>query len=118
MQVADEFSKVFVDVAVQAEPDLGLPQLFHESVVYDFIVTGDGMMPYADSQHGGIFGESPGWVRVSLSPTVSEEEFQTLLEAVDYVARHGHEYLDRYELCDETGEWMHKGEIASAKVAP
>ena len=37
----------------------------------------------------GHLGEKPGWVRISLAPTVSEEEFQALLEAVDYVARRG-----------------------------
>ncbi|MBU0508301.1 hypothetical protein KKH27_05645 [bacterium] len=53
----------------------------------------------------GHIGEKHGWLRVSLGPTVSEEEFQTLLEGIDYVARHGKEYEDRYELSDETGEW-------------
>ncbi|MBU0507749.1 aminotransferase class V-fold PLP-dependent enzyme [bacterium] len=56
----------------------------------------------------GHIGEKPGWVRVSLGPTVSEEEFQTLLEGIDYVAHHGKEYEDRYELSDETGEWTWK----------
>ena len=56
----------------------------------------------------GHIGEKPGWVRVSLSPTVSEEEFQVLLEAVDHVANHGKEYEDRYTLSDETGEWTWK----------
>ncbi|HEY3295283.1 MAG TPA: aminotransferase class V-fold PLP-dependent enzyme [bacterium] len=58
----------------------------------------------------GHIGEKPGWVRISLSPTVSEEEFQTLLEAVDHLLKHGHEYADRYELRDETGEWVWKGD--------
>jgi hypothetical protein len=44
-------------------------------------------------------------VRVSLSPTVSEEEFQALLEGVDCVARRGRELADGYTLNDETGEW-------------
>ncbi len=57
----------------------------------------------------GHIGEKPGWVRISLAPTVSEEEFQVLLEAVDYVARHGKEYEDRYALSDESGEWVWKG---------
>ena len=59
----------------------------------------------------GHIGEKPGWVRVSLSPTVSEEEFQTLLEAVDHIAKHGKEYEDRYELHDDTGEWSWKGKM-------
>lgn len=64
----------------------------------------------------GHIGEKPGWVRVSLSPTVSEEEFQTLLEAVDHLVKNGRSYLDRYELCDETGEWLWKGKKKPASA--
>jgi selenocysteine lyase/cysteine desulfurase len=56
----------------------------------------------------GHIGEKPGWVRISLGPTVTEEEFQALLEAVDHVARRGREHLDGYELSDATGEWVLK----------
>jgi selenocysteine lyase/cysteine desulfurase len=56
----------------------------------------------------GHIGEKPGWVRISLGPSVSEEEFQVLLEAVDHIAHHGKEYEDQYELSDETGEWSWK----------
>ncbi len=64
----------------------------------------------------GHIGEKPGWVRISLSPTVSEEEFQVLLEAVDHIARHGKEYEDRYHLIDDTGEWVYSGKRAAANV--
>ena len=53
----------------------------------------------------GHLGEKPGWVRISLSPTVSEDEFQALLEGVDHVARRGRDLADGYALDDETGEW-------------
>jgi selenocysteine lyase/cysteine desulfurase len=56
----------------------------------------------------GHIGEKPGWVRISLSPTVSEEEFQVLLEAVDHVAREGRRYEGDYELGDATGEWTRR----------
>jgi selenocysteine lyase/cysteine desulfurase len=56
----------------------------------------------------GHIGEKPGWVRISLAPTVSEEEFQALLEAVDYVARRGHEHADEYQLNDASGEWTRR----------
>jgi selenocysteine lyase/cysteine desulfurase len=56
----------------------------------------------------GHIGEKPGWVRISLAPTVGEEEFQALLEAVDYVARRGREHRDDYELKDATGEWARR----------
>jgi selenocysteine lyase/cysteine desulfurase len=57
----------------------------------------------------GHIGEKPGWVRISLGPSVSEDEFQILLEAVDHIARHGKRYEEQYELSDETGEWTFKG---------
>ncbi|HEY3351368.1 MAG TPA: aminotransferase class V-fold PLP-dependent enzyme [Thermoanaerobaculia bacterium] len=53
----------------------------------------------------GHLGEKPGWVRISLSPTVSEDEFQALLEGVDHVARRGRELSEDYTQSDETGEW-------------
>ncbi len=56
----------------------------------------------------GSNGGRPGWVRISLSPTVSEEEFQVMLEAVDFIASKGKSYEDKYELVDETGEWVLK----------
>jgi selenocysteine lyase/cysteine desulfurase len=61
----------------------------------------------------GHLGEKPGWVRISFAPTVTEEEFQVLLEAVDDVARHGTEYADKYSLNDESGEWVCKSRPAS-----
>ena len=54
----------------------------------------------------------PGWVRVCFSPVTGEDEFQTLLEAVDYVARHGRDFYERYALDDHTGEWRRVGSAA------
>ena len=62
----------------------------------------------------GHIGEKPGWVRISFSPTVTEEEFQVLLEGVEYLRLHGKEHVDDYELRDETGEWVRK---AGARVS-
>ncbi|HMA28910.1 MAG TPA: aminotransferase class V-fold PLP-dependent enzyme [Thermoanaerobaculia bacterium] len=56
----------------------------------------------------GHLGDKPGWVRISLAPTVSEDEFQALLEGVDHVARRGRELADGYALDDETGEWARR----------
>ncbi len=66
----------------------------------------------------GHLGEKPGWVRISLSPTVSEEEFQALLEGVDAVARHGEALAGDYELHDETGEWTRKASATAAATTP
>lgn len=56
----------------------------------------------------GHCGVKPGWVRVSFSPVTREDEFATLLEGVEFVTRRGREYLDRYELVDELGEWRRR----------
>ncbi len=53
----------------------------------------------------GHIGIKPGWVRFCFAPTTSEQEFQTLLEAVEFVSRRGREYLPLYRLDDATGEW-------------
>jgi selenocysteine lyase/cysteine desulfurase len=56
----------------------------------------------------GHCGMKPGWVRVAFSPVTREDEFQALLEGVNFVARRGREFLDRYEMVDETGEWRRR----------
>lgn len=54
----------------------------------------------------GHIGIKPGWVRICFAPTTTEAEFQTLLEAIDFVTRRGKDFLDRYRLDDATGEWQ------------
>lgn len=56
----------------------------------------------------GHAGVKPGWVRICFSAVTGEDEFQTLLEGVDWVSRHGAGWTDRYALADETGEWRRR----------
>lgn len=56
----------------------------------------------------GHIGVKPGWVRICFSPVTGEDEFQTLLEGVEFVARRGRAYADRYALDDATGEWRRR----------
>ncbi len=62
-------------------------------------------------EHGHC-GLKPGWVRVSFSPVTREQEFQTLLEGVRFVAQQGRRHLDDYQLDDATGEWKLRGVVA------
>jgi len=50
----------------------------------------------------------PGFVRLNLSFFASELEIDFLLEAVKWVAAHGHKILPLYLFNRETGEWHHK----------
>jgi hypothetical protein len=47
----------------------------------------------------------------------SEDEFQGLLEGVEFVTRRGRSYLDRYELVDESGEWRRAGAVPGGRSA-
>ncbi len=76
------------------------------------------LLLHIDEQHSkeircrideGHIGEKPGWVRVGFSPTVSEAEFQVLMEAIDHLSREGQKYEPKYKLSDETGEWSYRG---------
>jgi selenocysteine lyase/cysteine desulfurase len=66
----------------------------------------------------GHIGVKPGWVRICFSPVTSEGEFETLLEGVDFVSRHGRSFLDRYTLDDHTGEWCRVGGRAPDVAGP
>jgi selenocysteine lyase/cysteine desulfurase len=64
----------------------------------------------------GHIGVKPGWVRICFSPVTGEQEFQTLLEGVDFVSKRGREFYDRYTLDDRTGEWRHAGAGAGPRA--
>lgn len=49
----------------------------------------------------------PGWVRVSLGPTTSEEDFQVLLAAVPDIAHNWRIYAEGYEMDPCSAEWRH-----------
>jgi selenocysteine lyase/cysteine desulfurase len=55
----------------------------------------------------GCEGVKPGWVRVNFNYFLSETVFQFLLDAVDFVATHGHVFLTDYRFDPKTGLWRH-----------
>ncbi|MFW6136474.1 MAG: hypothetical protein ACOC5U_00215, partial [Candidatus Aminicenantaceae bacterium] len=52
-------------------------------------------------------GFKPGWVRVNLHYTLSREDIDYLLKAVEFIAREGRYFLKKYVFNMETGEWSH-----------
>ena len=50
-------------------------------------------------------GLKPGWVRVNLHYTLSREDIDYLLQAVDFAAREGVHFLKKYAFNMENGEW-------------
>jgi selenocysteine lyase/cysteine desulfurase len=53
----------------------------------------------------GILALKPGWVRISLPHTATEEEIDFLLDAVELVADHGEAFAPLYQLGWQDGIW-------------
>ncbi|KAG6721590.1 hypothetical protein I3842_03G118900 [Carya illinoinensis] len=56
----------------------------------------------------GYVGLKPGWTRISLPYYVSEEEFEFILAAVEFVAIYGQRFLPLYHFNFRTGNWAFK----------
>lgn len=57
---------------------------------------------------GGCEGIKPGWVRVNFNYFISEQVFDFIVKAVDWVARHGIYFLPQYDFNPHTSLWLHK----------
>lgn len=49
----------------------------------------------------------PGWLRVNFHYTLTDEEFEFILRAMDFVARHGYLFIPDYVMDMRTGMWTH-----------
>ncbi|MBS3770822.1 MAG: aminotransferase class V-fold PLP-dependent enzyme [Bacteroidales bacterium] len=58
----------------------------------------------------GKEGLRPGWVRVNFHYLLGEEEFEYILQSIDFLAEKGKYFLPWYRFNMETGEWIHKKE--------
>jgi selenocysteine lyase/cysteine desulfurase len=56
----------------------------------------------------GCEGIKPGWTRVNVNYFVSETVFRYVVEAVAFVAQHGHRFLPDYRFDATTGLWHHR----------
>jgi hypothetical protein len=68
----------------------------------------DDSRKLADAISAGYKGLSPGWVRLNFNYFISETVFKYLLDAVDFVANHGHAFLPHYRFDMMTGHWIHR----------
>ena len=56
----------------------------------------------------GEAGARPGWCRVSLHWAMSEDEIEYLIQAVDFLGKHGWKFVDQYNFDPASGQWEHK----------
>ncbi|XP_030512238.2 probable cysteine desulfurase [Rhodamnia argentea] len=58
----------------------------------------------------GFVGGKPGWTRVSFPYYLSEEEFEYIIAALEFVASYGQRFLPLYHFNLKTGNWTFKKE--------
>jgi len=56
----------------------------------------------------GYQGIKPGWCRISLHYVMDDVEVDYIMDAVEFVADHGHHFLAQYDFDLHTGTWVHK----------
>ncbi|MHA1255022.1 MAG: aminotransferase class V-fold PLP-dependent enzyme, partial [Promethearchaeota archaeon] len=56
----------------------------------------------------GIIGIKPGWCRVNFHYLFSEEEFEFICQAIEFIADYGYLFLSEYTFNLHSGEWNHR----------
>lgn len=56
----------------------------------------------------GYIGIKPGWCRVSFHFTMDDAEADYIIDAIEFVASHGHLFLPLYEFDLQSGAWTHQ----------
>lgn len=59
----------------------------------------------------GCEGIKPGWVRVNIHYTLSQEDVEYMLQAIEFIARAGYLFLQKYMFNMKTAEWKYIGFI-------
>lgn len=62
---------------------------------------------YMDEIDAGHEGLKPGWTRISLHYTLTDDELECIVDAVAWIAAHGAALVPAYELDWVTGAWTH-----------
>jgi hypothetical protein len=63
---------------------------------------------YRDWVRKGFQGIKPGWCRVGFHYAMDDIEAEFVIEAVEFVAAHGHRFLPLYAFDAVTGAWSHR----------
>ena len=63
---------------------------------------------YRDWVRKGFQGIKPGWCRVGFHYAMDDVEAGFVMDAVEFVAEHGHRFLRLYAFDPATGAWSHR----------
>lgn len=71
-------------------------------------VTYDHSHRITEMINNGDLSEKPGWVRLSLHPTMTDSELDTVISALNEIANHGQEWSSDYNYDRRTNEFTHR----------
>jgi selenocysteine lyase/cysteine desulfurase len=71
-------------------------------------IDNDTSEQYRSAVQEGYCGLKPGWCRVGLHWVMDDAEANYVIDAVQFLAREGHAFLNLYDFDLETGTWSHK----------
>ncbi len=63
---------------------------------------------YRHAVQGGYCGIKPGWCRIGLHWVMDDAEADYVIEAVHFIAEHGHRFLELYDFDLCSGTWQHR----------
>jgi hypothetical protein len=63
---------------------------------------------YRDWVRKGFQGIKPGWCRVGFHYAMDDVDANFVMDAVEFVAEHGHRFLRLYAFDPESGAWSHR----------
>lgn len=75
-------------------------------------VTPEKSKEITEKINSGDLSEKPGWVRLSLHPTMTDAELDTVIKALSLISQHIEEWSADYTYNPKTNEFKHKNEIA------
>lgn len=64
----------------------------------------------------GDLSSKPGWIRLSIHPTLTNDEMNFICKAIVEVAQNFQEWEKEYNYCPKTNEFVHKTELGSKKA--
>ncbi len=71
---------------------------------------------YRGAVQNGYCGMKPGWCRVGLHWVMDDAEADYVIDAVLFIARHGHLFLSLYDFDLCSGTWTHKHESTALQT--
>jgi selenocysteine lyase/cysteine desulfurase len=63
---------------------------------------------FRDAVLAGFESVKPGWTRLNFSYFIKSDEFEFLLDAIEFIADHGERFIAKYKCDWHSGAWRHR----------